>query len=519
MTLFDSLALTLAESLTVDETSAFTAPEHWREWVPALFPAHCKAPFATRHADLWEWVWAIEAGKRPPPYVAVWPRGGAKSTTAEMACVAIGARNVRPYALYVCETQEQADDHVQNIGSLLESSEVAAYYPDLASRLVNKFGNSKGWRRNRLRTAAGFTIDALGLDTAARGIKLEENRPGLMIFDDIDNELDKPAATAKKIKILTKRIIPAGSNDLAILAVQNLVHEHSIFSRLVDGRADFMADRIVSGPYPAIENLEYEQQGGRYVITRGTATWEGQSVERCQEMVDDMGISAFLSESQHEVEPPAGGVFSHLVYKRCSWDEIPDLVRTVVWVDPAVTDTDQSDSHAIQADGIDAKGNIYRLYSWEGRTTPQDSMERAISKAMELGADSVGVETDQGGDTWQSVYDMAWNALVDKTVGTAEEGALDREVYEARKAMQRRKPKFRQAKAGAGHGPKVHRASQMLVDYERGKITHVEGTHQTLERALRRFPITKPYDLTDCSYWSWYDLRHGKRGWAWGMSA
>ncbi len=46
----------------------------------------------------------------------------------------------------------------------------------------------------------------------------------------------------------------------------------------------------------------------------------------------------------------------------------------------------------------------------------------------------------------------------------------------------------------------------MLVDYEHGMIVHVAGTHEVLERALRRFPRSKPYDLTDAAFWSWHDL-------------
>jgi hypothetical protein len=50
----------------------------------------------------------------------------------------------------------------------------------------------------------------------------------------------------------------------------------------------------------------------------------------------------------------------------------------------------------------------------------------------------------------------------------------------------------------------------MLVDYEQGRIVHVLGTHESLERSLRRFLIRKPYDLVDAAYWSWFDLR-GRR--------
>lgn len=431
-------------------------------------------------------MWSIRPGDRPNPFVAIWPRGAAKSTSAELAVVALGARRSRRYGLYVCETQDQADDHISNIASLLEADTVELFYPQLAARALGKYGNSKGWRRNRLRTASGLTVDAMGLDSAARGAKVDDDRPSFMVFDDIDGEQDTVATTAKKVKTLTRKLIPAGAPDLAILAIQNLVHENSIFSQLADGRADFMSDRIVSGPIRALDGMTYKQVDGRFVLTAGEPTWRGMPLSRCQEMVDDMGLTAFLAECQHDVEPPPGGMFSHLEWQRCTWAELPKLRRIVVWVDPAVTDTDDSDSYAIQADGLGVDGKMYRLYSWEQRTSPDDVLRRAIAKANELGAESVGVETDQGGDTWKSVYEKV-------------AGSFDRV------------PKFRSAKAGAGHGGKVERAARMLAEYERGKVVHVEGTHTVLERALRRFPKTKPFDLTDAAFWGWHDLMAGRQ--------
>ncbi|MGN6755849.1 MAG: hypothetical protein ACTHMJ_05595, partial [Thermomicrobiales bacterium] len=394
---------------------------------------------------------------------------------------------------YLCETQDQADDHIANIAALLESRAVEQHYPALASRLVGKYGASKGWRRNRVRTTSGLTVDAIGLDTAARGAKLEDARPDFLVIDDVDGELDTPGVTARKIKVLTHKILPAGAPNLAVLAVQNLVLPDGIFAMLTDGRADFLADRLVSGPFPALDGLAYEQRDGRYVITAGEPTWQGQDLARCQDMLDDMGLTAFLAECQHDVDAPPGGMFDHLDFRHCTSAEVPDLLRTTVWVDPAVTNTDDSDSHAIQVDGVDARGTIYRLWSWEQRTSPEDSLRRAIAKAVEFGARTVGVETDQGGDTWQSVYKQALQQL-----------HLDAATA----------PKFRSEKAGAGHGPKAHRASQMLAGYERGKIVHVLGTHQVLERALRRFPKTKPFDLVDAAFWGYHDLSQPVRAFA-----
>ena len=399
--------------------------------------------------------------------------------------MALGARNKRKYAWYVRETQDQADRSVENIADLLEAEHMALSYPDMSKPERGKFGNVRGWRRQRLRAANGFTVDAIGLDTARRGAKVREQRPDLMVFDDIDGKHDTENTTKKKIETITTSLLPAGANNLAVIAIQNLIIADGVFSQMADGRADFLANRIVSGPHPALIDMEYEQRDGKFYITAGEPTWAGQDRDICQQQIDDWGLTAFLQEAQHNVEVQLGGMFDHLEFVRCDFAEVPDLVRTAVWVDPAVTATDKSDSMGIQVDGIDAQGTIYRLYSWEQVTTPLDAIERAIKKAIEHGSLTVGVETDQGGDTWDSVY---WRAV--KNLGL------------------RNAPYFVSDKAGSGHGSKVERASRMLTDYEHGRIIHVRGTHQIMEKALRRFPATKPFDLVDACYWSWDDLRN-----------
>ena len=413
-----------------------------------------------------------------------------------MACAALGARGTRRYALYVCGTQDRADDHVGNIAGLLESDTLARHYPALASRRVGKYGSSRGWRRNRVRTAAGFTVDAIGLDTAARGIKLEDNRPDLIILDDLDDALDGPAITRKKINALTRTILPAIADEGAVLAIQNLVHPDSIFAQMSDGRADFLIHREVSGPIPAVTDLlTTPRAGGGFDIVGGTANWEGQSLDSCQRMVDEFGLTAFLIECQHDVEESLGGLFGHIDFLRIPRSEVPDLAEVTVWVDPAVTDTDQSDSQGIQVDGIASDGKIYRLRSWEQRSSPVLALRQAIVWAYEEGAGGVGVETDQGGDTWESVYREALAMVLNERPDFKEQ----------------RKPRFLYAKAGAGHGPKAHRASQMLTDYEKGRIIHVEEYAPIVERALRRFGLTKPFDLVDACFWSWYYLKSKRK--------
>jgi hypothetical protein len=408
-----------------------------------------------------------------------------------------------------CGTQEQADKHVETIASMLESPTMTIHHPDLAQRMLSKYGHSRGWRRQRLRTRLGFTVDAIGLDVATRGAKVEEQRPDMIVFDDIDDKHDTMHTVKKKIETITTNILPAGSPDLAVLFIQNLIHPNSVATQLTKDDPPFITDRILSGPHPAVEKLVVEAQKdenglSKYKITAGQATWAGQSIEMCQQQIITWGLTSFLQEAQHEVTEEPGGIYNHIEFAHCTLDECPDFVNGAVWVDPAITSKDSSDCQGIQADAISEKGILYRLFSWEQVASPETALRKAILIALQYGFGTVGVETDQGGDVWRPAYQKVCDQMVlDPTLRTITKNT--------------RFPEMTQAKAGSGHGSKVERSMRMLVDYEQGKVVHVIGTHDILERALRRFPYA-PLDLADAAYWGWWWLTLGQ-GWSMGMGS
>lgn len=290
-------------------------------WLKTLFPHHFTSEFAEHHKEFWDWVWSIELDEAPEEdFIAIWPRHGGKSASVEAAVVALGVRRKRKYCLYLSETQDQADDHLTSMGQMIESSLMERYYPDFAHPEVKKTGSIRAWRHNRLWTAGGFVADSLGLEVAKRGVKLGWQRPDLLCPDDLDNEHDTLAIVNKKIKTLTRRLIPTGSKALAVICAQNLVHSDSIFSQLADGRATFLANRRVSGPHPAIVGLAYETVGHRTIITGGTESWPGQSIADCQRLIDKTSIESFLIECQHEVDMVLEGA----IY--AEWDEIYHVI-------------------------------------------------------------------------------------------------------------------------------------------------------------------------------------------------
>lgn len=286
----------------------------WRTWLARHFSNYTTAAFAPRHIAFWDWMEAITAEETPRPFVGCWPRGGGKSTTVELGCAWIGSQPepVRHYLMYVSETQAQADRHVMSIASMLEAAGV--------ERAVNQYGSSKGWRRTELRAANGFNVTAMGLDSAMRGMKLEEFRPDLIVFDDVDGKHDTANRVKKKIDTITTSILPTGATNAAVVVVQNMIHEYGIMAQLVNNTADFLHTRLPAIIEPAIQGLKYERHTrddgtSEYRIVAGTPTWEGQGIDTCEKQMNDWGVTAFLAEAQHDVQAAEGGMFKRFWWR------------------------------------------------------------------------------------------------------------------------------------------------------------------------------------------------------------
>jgi hypothetical protein len=276
----------------------------YRHWLRTFAPHAISSELGDHHVRAWEWAENITTGTPPPALIECWFRGGGKSTTMEHIAARIAVKGARRFLLYVCSTQEAADRHVSDIAHTMERCGI--------ERALNRYGFSKGWNASKLRTANGFNVLAFGLDTGARGVKLDHLRPDFIILDDIDELDDSVNRVEKKIATITQTILPAKSTDCAIVFVQNKIHANSVMAQTLSGELDMLQNRIQSPIVPAIENLTYEpveREDGRvsYKITGGTPNWCHKSIEVCQREIDDYGLIAFLRECQHEVG--VGGLF------------------------------------------------------------------------------------------------------------------------------------------------------------------------------------------------------------------
>lgn len=418
------------------------APEDWRTWLRTLFPGAVSAPLAERHVEAYDFLWNVQPDTVYPAEIKIWPRGGGKSTTLEVGTVMLGARRSRRFVLYVRETQKQANASVANIAAKLQSASVERFYPALADRAVNRFGLSKGYTQDVLRTADGFVVMGLGLDAAARGLKIEDLRPDVIVLDDLDNREDKPAATAKKIRTLTDTVLPLGSNTTLVVGLQNLIHANSIFARLADGRADFLFDRRVSGPYPSLTGMKVVWEWVPHlkkrapVIKAGEPTWAGQTLADCQALMWRFGPRSFTRENQHQVRQTEKALWKEAEIDAMRLPSLADgstplpaFLYVVVALDPSgnkgrekkagsdAPDATEGEGEAlgnacgIVVEGLTYDGRIVTLAddSLDGR--PEEWGRQAIVSALAWDADEIVAEANFGGEMCRSVVQLSARAM------------------------------------------------------------------------------------------------------------
>lgn len=472
--------------------SAFVVDPDWRSWVGRSFPAATKAPFAPRHVRLWEWFEALVPGVKPRARVEIWPRGGAKSSTAELGTARVGVKRNRRFVLYVSATQDQANKHVQAIGARLESLGV--------SPGRGRYGNSLGWRMDMLRTAHGFNVLALGVDAAARGVKLGDDRPDLFVIDDVDERHDSQRMVKKKIATITDSILPAGAPDAAVLFIQNRIHDGSIATQLATGVFapgidEFLLDREVfeepalrSLDADAIERIVLPDGTPRYRIPVGEATWEGQSVATCERQMGEWGRGSFMREAQHQTEREDG------LWQRARdidpfrdapvtgfADVVGELYRIVVAVDPNATEG--NDEAGIAVGGIRKRGGVVHGVLLEDASVaggPKAWAQASVEAYNRWHADALVAESNNGGE------------MVAITIGTVP-GA----------------PPVKLIHASRG---KLTRAEPVQKLGEDGRIHHA-GTFPALERELCTWSPGDPSpNRLDAYVWLFTELMLGTDG-------
>lgn len=369
----------------------------WYAKIQILWPWIYRLPLAPHHIELWEHSVRQVPGLPSVPFAAVWSRGQGKSTSAECITALLGLEGLQTFVLYTSGTQSASDKHVESIAELLEADSVAYYYPEHAEKAVGKFGQTKGWRRSKLVTSAGFTVEAVGLDSKVRGIKQGNIRPTGVVLDDVDETGDSKHITNKRWATLTNAVLPAGATDGStyVMAVQNMVSPEGVMARIVNHKDGVLRNAVVSGPIPALWDAEFDKSGRP---VRGRPSWpEGQPLEICQAQVDLWGPKAFRSEAQHDFTEREGSLWRSDWLVHDGQYTVEDCIRVVVGYDPGISDDNNGDEHGIVVAGLLPGNRAVILDDLSGHYTTKQGADRVRFAEETYGADIL-YETNQGKD-------------------------------------------------------------------------------------------------------------------------
>ena len=143
-------------------------------------------------------------------------------------------------------------------------------------------------------------------------------------------------------------------------------------------------------------------QEGKVHITRG-ATMENRSnlaagfIDKIQTRYAGTRLGRQELDAEILSDMP-GAIWAQSVIDTYRVSAAPELGRTVVSVDPAVTNTEESDEHGLVAAGIGPDQVGYVLEDASMRGSPMEWARAAIALYKKHGADGIVVEVNQGGD-------------------------------------------------------------------------------------------------------------------------
>jgi phage terminase large subunit-like protein len=186
-------------------------------------------------------------------------------------------------------------------------------------------------------------------------------------------------------------------------------------------------------------------------------------------------------EAFHADRP--GALWSRAVIERnrVRADELPQMKRVVVAIDPAVTASQKSDSTGIIVAGLGTDGHGYVLEDLTDIYKPADWARAAIAAFDRHKADRIIAEVNQGGD------------MVEHTLRTVNPDVPYKSVHASR--------------------GKVTRAEPVAALDEQGRIHHA-GIFAALEDQMCRFDVLTPDespDRVDARVWALTELMLGRQ--------
>ncbi len=391
------------------------APDDTLAWGRTYLTDHFRSAPSKMHLWLGEQLDLLQE-HRGAKLNVIGPRGGAKSTIATLCFVLhVAVEGWEPYIWIVSDTKNQARTHLENIRIELEDNEL------LARDYPHACGQGPRWRSTTLELRNGTILESFGTGQRLRGRRRRENRPTLIVCDDLQNDSHIVSAAQRDSsqQWFHGTLLKAGTKQTNIVNLATALHRDALAMQLhnTPGWQSKKFRAIEQWPtheslwsdweeiYCDLENPQSQAlahqfyQRHRHLMEAGAELlWpEVEDLYTLMKMRVEEGRTAFEREKQSSPLDP----------ERCEWPPVyfderiwfsrwpEDLQLKTMALDPSKgTDARHGDYSAFVVLGVDAHGILYVEADLARRPIPQ-MVADAAALVQQHRVSSFGVEANQ----------------------------------------------------------------------------------------------------------------------------
>ena len=358
-------------------------PPSLKEWGYKYLSHYFTLPPSGLHEFLWERLGQFPF-QRQQRISLIAPRDSGKTAIMSKEFVLwLICHGLARYVVMISDTESQSKLNLWAVKEELENN------PDIARDYHWAAGQGPTWSETKIITSNGVMVEALGVGAKIRGRTKGEDRPDLIICDDLENDelVESPTGRENRRIWLQRAVVPALSNDGSIFIVGTALHpddliqhtaktpgwEHHSFRALVSEPENETLWKefrdLLSKPSPTQEiRYQNEEDARRLYADKAQAMSAGSEVlwpER-ESLLDLMilrcviGEAAFQSEKQgNPVSAKTSEFADGLLRGDVFFENWPELTRRVLYCDPSKGKTERSDYSAIVDLGLDRMGYQY----------------------------------------------------------------------------------------------------------------------------------------------------------------
>ena len=303
------------------------------------------------------------------------PRSHAKSTITDLVYLAWVICNKKAtFILLISDTYSQAALFLDAIKGEFESNDrLRSFYGSLTS---------DKWAEGEI-ISNGILIKALGGGMKVRGLKFKENRPDLIICDDLENEeaVDNKDRREKFERWFTAALIPCMAKGGRIIVIGTILHFDSLLAKL-----------LTFNKYTGWEKRTYR------AMNDWGALWpEHLTMEELQKIKNEY-ISqgqAFLFYQEYQNEPISDEFQKFKLEKFRYYDE-KDLsakdFRTFVTIDRSYSLEKTADFTAVVVVSVDRENRWYVRMAERLRITEGELIDKIFDLKAYYNPEMFGIE-------------------------------------------------------------------------------------------------------------------------------